>query len=730
MRASGAIRSVFGSLLILFCNPAVIAQSKTPQLIRPWMPDWERSDILAIKKASEPKAWLAALLLKLPELPAEHRLTNLEAISDQVVLLRLLQEFLAGYGEKGVHAQFLQLTGGFLIRWPTPVDQTGGLNRIFCSRFESARKDVDQIFLARLRMPPYRGWLPVWIRENEGDTAGDRKRQIAGSTFGGALITLNLHRPEAEPSPDSKGWTVSEQDIRSLMDTARHEFVHFYINRMLGEEKAGRLPRDFHEGCATSLTDSSTIERSEIRVEMTPDGSMVRWRTIVSAPEDYQRYHLQMKYLRLAYGDATFFDFLRSVLSGADLDGSVKRSFGRDSWPELFRTDLSSGIVDRFILGRSVLLYLAASAGLALLFICWRRSNPHALWRAFGSLFQQDLFGQLAKARLPRASRTRRTVWLLLAAVIAVAAADRYLRWTNSLDIDSPDSLLHQTLLIDSWIVLLAILAFLSVGAVRIIFFRQLKKSAAQIFHQSENANADNGLLILQRLRQVNAVLRHLRLSGVILRDSRDFRDLQARGGNTESNVRAQIARDLHGRVQSLLKQRDYEAACQACSRLAPEMEGQALFQDSLAALSKRLIQKLAGIPIGSVSEAEADRLASMLRRVVRLAPGETRESIARELHSRVRRLLKQNDCEAAYRVCSLLAPEMKGQVVFQDSLAALSHHIAHKLVEMSSDPDSQIEAGKLMSMLRDLLRHVALRSESMEEADAVLHLLKLFGPA
>jgi hypothetical protein len=583
------------------------------------MPDWEMTDILAIKKASQPKAWLEALLAQTAKSAGENKSTSLGAISEQVLLLKLLQEFLAGYGEEGKHAQFLQPSGGLLIRWPVPIARTGRLNKVFCNGLESARKNVDQIFLVRLKLNPYRGRLPVWILYDEGEVPEDARRRTAGRTFGGALIMLHLPRPKAEQSRDPDHWAVSEQDIQSLMETARHEFVHFYIDRMLGEEKANRLPREFHEGCATSLTNSSTIERSDVRVEVTPNGEIVRRQTIESAPEDYQRYHLQMKYLRLAYGDTTFFAFLRSVLSGADLNASVKASFDKDSWTELFPEDLSAWMVNRVILRQCVYLFASALVGLGFLLAFWRRSNPGATWRAFCSLFKRDFFEDLSRAVLRSPGKKRPAVRVLVAAVVIVVLAERYLRWTNELDIDSPAALVQKALLVDSGVVSLVLLAFLFVGAVRIIFFRKLKNEAIHIFNESENANANAAWQMLQKVRQVNALLKRLKLSRIILRDSRDFTDLQASGRKTESAVRDRIARDLHSRVEELLKQHDCQAAYQACSRLAHEMEGEAPFRASLAALLLHIAQRLIETEGNPQSWEEAIKLRDMWNGVVRL---------------------------------------------------------------------------------------------------------------
>ena len=704
-RASGAILAALVCLLSQMDGTDATAQSAAPRLFQPWMPDWERTDILEIKKMSQPKAWLGALLSQVERSPGENKFTSLKAVSDQIVWLRLLQGFLAGYKEEGVHAQFLQPAGGLLIRWPVPIDQTGKLNREFRDRLESARREVDQIFRDRLRAQPYRGPLPVWIRYEEGETTGDRKRRTAGSTFGGALITLNLPGRQPAQAGDANRWAVPEQDIRELVDTARHEFVHFYINRMLGEENTNRLPRDFHEGCATSLTNSSTIERSEIRVTVTEGGTMVRWQTMVSAPEDYQRYHLQMKYLRLAYGDGQFFDFLRSVLSGSGLDASVKKYFGKDSWQELFPGDLSVSIVNRFVSGRCVLWFFAVFAGFAFPLVFWRRTRPWMIWRASRSLLERNPFERLSRMKLAGPGRKRPMAWMLLAAVIAAFAVDRYLRWTNSLDIDSPAVLLRTTLWIDLWVVSLVVIAFLASGAVSITFFHRLKKTAIQVFRESANANADNGIAILQKLREVNTVLQHLKRSKTVLRESRDFRNLRTEGRNTEDEARARIARDLRRMVAEQLERQDCDTACMACSRLAPEIAGQAPFQDALVVLSRHMLQRLLALPQDRDAQAEADKLLGMTKSVVRFMRSDERGIMARELHSLVEKLLEQHNWEAACLVCGRLASEMAGQAPFQDALAALSRHVFQNVVDVERDPDWQAKAGELLGGLKRVVR-------------------------
>jgi hypothetical protein len=110
---------------------------------------------------------------------------------------------------------------------------------------------------------------------------------------------------------EEEKFTVEEQILQSqtLPGTHSHELVHAYINASLGPQNTAEMPIWYHEGIASYFSGSAATHRVEV-----PGGLTV----VQVAPEDYQQYDLNFRYLEDEYGKSKLNNLVRQSVEQAD----------------------------------------------------------------------------------------------------------------------------------------------------------------------------------------------------------------------------------------------------------------------------------------------------------------------------------------------------------------------------------------------------------------------------
>jgi len=482
---SGRLRNMVlliigASIINLFCSSMVVAT--ITWLDNLWAPQWNNNtDIEKFKKELEQNLDLK----ELAKLLLEREFESLEERLEEIQIAKYLRQFLLGYGEEGRMLQYVELVDNtLLIRWPVPIARTKEVNRRVKEELKFARNEVDEIFRNLIGIEPYKGIIPIWIdyRDDKEITGSSR---TAGITIGGALILLYL--PGIKNMDKNGIWQLPGHEIKSLIETAKHEIIHFYVNRRLGYRRAKKLPRDFHEGLATSLINQSIRKVAEVKTVFTDINSYVRTTKIIEAPEEYKRYHLQMKYLRQKYGDALFYTFVKKVLSGDNIDQTVKDIFGSSSWKDLFPSDLALWMVQKEIGLKTLYIFLSALVGVMLLIILWylgmsssRRYIVSALLRR-KSLMSDikpvlDIFSGIRERSFLRP----RNIILISVILLGALVFDIYRRWSFTLNIDAPLKTLS-TLVYFDWIVGTGVIvSAMAILPINFLFLRKLNKETEE----------------------------------------------------------------------------------------------------------------------------------------------------------------------------------------------------------------------------------------------------------
>ncbi|MEO0263401.1 MAG: hypothetical protein ABIM62_06730 [candidate division WOR-3 bacterium] len=224
------------------------------------------------------------------------------------------------------------LEENIVIKWPVILNKNSKQFRNLAKGLVKAKREVDTLIQKELKLEPFKGIVPVWIYLNPSE----QKHYTAGSTIGSCIIILFIK--EIITSAYSNIIKISPFEARNIIDTFKHEYIHYYENVKLGYEGEKYIPKDFSEGIATALINSHLLKGySYVELHMNETYSLQT--EIVENPEEYRRYHLQMKYLRVKYGKDNFNNFVKEVLEGRNIDeASVKYFMAK--WQELFPSNI------------------------------------------------------------------------------------------------------------------------------------------------------------------------------------------------------------------------------------------------------------------------------------------------------------------------------------------------------------------------------------------------------
>lgn len=119
--------------------------------------------------------------------------------------------------------------------------------------------------------------------------------------------------------------------------TLHHEMVHAFTGSSIGFSSKSSLPKWWHEGLATFLSDDLGQQVVEYKVRMESSGSYSS-RTIESTTDkEYMHFKSVFEYIYSALGEKTFNRFVKLSLEGKDLDKAMPQALNVRGQNELFR---------------------------------------------------------------------------------------------------------------------------------------------------------------------------------------------------------------------------------------------------------------------------------------------------------------------------------------------------------------------------------------------------------
>ncbi|MBI4690647.1 MAG: tetratricopeptide repeat protein, partial [Nitrospirae bacterium] len=534
-----------------------------------WAPEWNNEEgIKEFKKNIEGN--LSNIDLKeFIEMVLGENYEKLEETLEKISIAKYLKQFLLGYGEEGKMVQYVQLVDDtFLIRWPVPIARTGELGRRFREELKFAKNEVDRIFKNVIEIEPYRDIIPIWMEHSDDKSADKDSPRTAGKTIGGALILLFV--PMASGGGGSNTWQLPAHEIKSLMETAKHELIHFYVNRKLGYYKSKRLPRDFHEGLATSLINESLKKVTEVKTEFIDPNSYVRSTKIIKAPEEYKRYHLQMKYLKVKYGNTPFYIFLKRALSGDDLDQSVKDVFGESSWKELFPSDISLWEVQKEIALNAAYIFISVVVGIMGLIILWRLGISAPRRYITGALLRRKnlisemhtVVEKMSKSKMKKQFFLKpKNIIIIVFVILGALIFDLYRKWSLALDIDTPSNMFWTLIYFDSIIGVGIIISAMAIFPVNFLFLRRLEKESTELRNSITHLSTAESVVELNRTFDFNSVLLRLKKLESFFRFFPAFNRIVNSGNEIKSVLEKLVLEKIIHEINSLLEQGLFENA-------------------------------------------------------------------------------------------------------------------------------------------------------------------------
>lgn len=498
----------------------------------------------------------------------EKKYETLDVSLEMISLAKYLRQFFLGYGEEGKMTQYLELIDDtFLVKWPVPIARSKELGRRLKEELKFAKNEVDRIFKDDVGIEHYNGIIPIWIAYTD-NRANTDSPQTAGITIGGALILLFI--PGAPTNADRNTWHLSSDEIESLMETAKHELIHFYVNRRLDYHKSQKLPRDFHEGLATSLINESIYKIAKVETVFTDVNSYVRTTKIIEAPEEYKRYHLQMKYLRQFYGNTSFYTFIKKVLSGDDIDKSVKNVFGASSFGKLFPPDLSLWMVQKKIGLNTVYIFISAIIGVMGLFILWhlgmsslRRYVIAVLLRKRSLMSEMHtVVERISKSKVRKRFLSKpRNIIIIVSVILGALIVDLYRKWALTLNIDIPPNMFLALTYFDSIIGVGIVISAVAIFPLNFLFLKKLEKEAAQLGNSISQLSTAESVAGFNRTLLFNSALLRLGRLESTLKFFPAFNRIINSGNKIKSILEEFTVKKILQEINSLISQGSFENA-------------------------------------------------------------------------------------------------------------------------------------------------------------------------
>ncbi len=127
----------------------------------------------------------------------------------------------------------------------------------------------------------------------------DEKKRIGGITFPCRFIALP--------------WGMGKEEFDGAFE---HELVHAFVGATAGFYVNSNLPRWWHEGLATFLSDDLGVRLVEYKVKMDEKGNLLSSSVESVTDEEYMEFKARFAFISKAYGKDKLASFIQRAMSG------------------------------------------------------------------------------------------------------------------------------------------------------------------------------------------------------------------------------------------------------------------------------------------------------------------------------------------------------------------------------------------------------------------------------
>lgn len=121
-------------------------------------------------------------------------------------------------------------------------------------------------------------------------------------------------------------WRKSSSEFEN---TLSHELVHAFVGSQVGYFMSANLPKWWHEGLATFLSDDLGSQLLEYSVKLDEKGNLLTHTLESHTDDEYMLFKARFEYLLSTYGQERMATFIKTSLqSDSDIDQALKKVYG------------------------------------------------------------------------------------------------------------------------------------------------------------------------------------------------------------------------------------------------------------------------------------------------------------------------------------------------------------------------------------------------------------------